>query len=536
MTWSIRFYFALEDLLSWQRNESQLGDRSAPGRVRRWEPLTRPWLLFLQEQVLPPTRRRRGFLPRPARLGLPSRARPAAAPRRGRCALTPQVPPRPRPRPRPQRSAARPCGRPCRRAERRGSASAGPPRAPGAGSAARAVPSRRAPAAPRPRPPPGVSRRLPGALSRSPWPRPRSPTRAPVCVTDAPRGRERQGQGAGGRASASVPSPSRLCFPGEARRAGRPGGLAAWRRRPHPGPGSPAPRAPRPARPALARGRRRLAWGCRGPRPPRPPAPRRPGGAREGTVRRAALRRRDSAGAPRGPGPPERRGRPHAGRGPSPGCGRPPPRGEARGGAGLASSGLTTPPPRPRSPRRSLPSPRGRLRRARPPGADRGPGTRPRPSDPKEPLPPRTDCFSDSPPASKMMLSPDQAADSDHPSSAHSDPESLGGADAKVLGSVSDLEPVEEAEGDGKGGGRAALYPHPQQLSREEKRRRRRATAKYRSAHATRERIRVEAFNLAFAELRKLLPTLPPDKKLSKIEILRLAICYISYLNHVLDV
>ncbi|KAF1653311.1 Helix-loop-helix protein 1, partial [Eudyptes chrysocome] len=86
----------------------------------------------------------------------------------------------------------------------------------------------------------------------------------------------------------------------------------------------------------------------------------------------------------------------------------------------------------------------------------------------------------------------------------------------------------------GRGGGRPGLHPPP--LSREEKRRRRRATAKYRSAHATRERIRVEAFNLAFAELRKLLPTLPPDKKLSKIEILRLAICYISYLNHVLDV
>lgn len=73
-------------------------------------------------------------------------------------------------------------------------------------------------------------------------------------------------------------------------------------------------------------------------------------------------------------------------------------------------------------------------------------------------------------------------------------------------------------------------------LTREEKRRRRRATQKYRTAHATRERIRVEAFNVAFAELRTLLPTLPPDKKLSKIEILRLAICYISYLNHVLDV
>ncbi|XP_077202391.1 helix-loop-helix protein 2 [Paroedura picta] len=122
-----------------------------------------------------------------------------------------------------------------------------------------------------------------------------------------------------------------------------------------------------------------------------------------------------------------------------------------------------------------------------------------------------------------MMLSPEQAADSDHPSSAPSDPESL---EAKGLRSccASDLE---APDGEGR---------PPQPLSREEKRRRRRATAKYRSAHATRERIRVEAFNLAFAELRKLLPTLPPDKKLSKIEILRLAICYISYLNHVLDV
>ncbi|KYN42858.1 Helix-loop-helix protein 1 [Trachymyrmex septentrionalis] len=80
-------------------------------------------------------------------------------------------------------------------------------------------------------------------------------------------------------------------------------------------------------------------------------------------------------------------------------------------------------------------------------------------------------------------------------------------------------------------------------LSREERRRRRRATQKYRTAHATRKDcclksiifISLGAFNLAFAELRKLLPTLPPDKKLSKIEILRLAICYIAYLNHVLQ-
>ncbi|XP_070694814.1 helix-loop-helix protein 2-like [Pempheris klunzingeri] len=91
--------------------------------------------------------------------------------------------------------------------------------------------------------------------------------------------------------------------------------------------------------------------------------------------------------------------------------------------------------------------------------------------------------------------------------------------------------PDEPADGEGKA--RSVRAPA---ISREERRRKRRATAKYRYAHATRERVRVVAFNVAFAELRKLLPTLPPDKKLSKIEILRLAICYISYLNHVLDV
>ncbi|OXA60630.1 helix-loop-helix protein 2 [Folsomia candida] len=74
-----------------------------------------------------------------------------------------------------------------------------------------------------------------------------------------------------------------------------------------------------------------------------------------------------------------------------------------------------------------------------------------------------------------------------------------------------------------------------EKLTREERRRRRRATPKYRKAHASRERVRVEAFNGSFANLRSLLPTLPPDKRLSKIEILRLAICYIAYLNHVLE-
>ncbi|XP_029315443.1 helix-loop-helix protein 1-like [Cottoperca gobio] len=120
-----------------------------------------------------------------------------------------------------------------------------------------------------------------------------------------------------------------------------------------------------------------------------------------------------------------------------------------------------------------------------------------------------------------MMLNPDQP-ESDLP---------WGQTDTDSFNVQCGSMAAEPEHGEGK-----ARSAHVPALSREEKRRRRRATAKYRCAHATRERVRVVAFNGAFAEMRKMLPTLPPDKKLSKIEILRLAICYISYLNHVLDV
>lgn len=40
--------------------------------------------------------------------------------------------------------------------------------------------------------------------------------------------------------------------------------------------------------------------------------------------------------------------------------------------------------------------------------------------------------------------------------------------------------------------------------------------------------------NMAFGELRKLLPTYPPDKKLSKHEILKLSMKYITFLSSVL--
>lgn len=48
-------------------------------------------------------------------------------------------------------------------------------------------------------------------------------------------------------------------------------------------------------------------------------------------------------------------------------------------------------------------------------------------------------------------------------------------------------------------------------------------------------RWRQQKVNSAFCQLRRLVPTHPPDKKLSKNEILRLAIRYINILNNVLD-
>ncbi|XP_035276381.1 T-cell acute lymphocytic leukemia protein 1 homolog [Anguilla rostrata] len=51
----------------------------------------------------------------------------------------------------------------------------------------------------------------------------------------------------------------------------------------------------------------------------------------------------------------------------------------------------------------------------------------------------------------------------------------------------------------------------------------------------SRERWRQQNVNGAFAELRKLIPTHPPDKKLSKNEILRLTMRYISFLSRLLN-
>lgn len=60
------------------------------------------------------------------------------------------------------------------------------------------------------------------------------------------------------------------------------------------------------------------------------------------------------------------------------------------------------------------------------------------------------------------------------------------------------------------------------------------STINKRSFTNSRERWRQYHVNIAFAELRKLLPTYPVDKKMSKREILRSTMRYISFLDVVL--
>uniref|UniRef100_A0A8C5D7E9 BHLH domain-containing protein n=1 Tax=Gouania willdenowi TaxID=441366 RepID=A0A8C5D7E9_GOUWI len=50
----------------------------------------------------------------------------------------------------------------------------------------------------------------------------------------------------------------------------------------------------------------------------------------------------------------------------------------------------------------------------------------------------------------------------------------------------------------------------------------------------TRERSRQRNINGAFTELRRLIPTHPPDRRLSKNQILRLALRYIGFLDQLL--
>ncbi|XP_030309935.1 transcription factor 15-like [Calypte anna] len=65
-------------------------------------------------------------------------------------------------------------------------------------------------------------------------------------------------------------------------------------------------------------------------------------------------------------------------------------------------------------------------------------------------------------------------------------------------------------------------------------RRRRRGGGGRRAAANARERDRTHSVNAAFGALRRLIPTRPSDRRLSKVETLRLASSYISHLANVL--
>ncbi|XP_031153676.1 transcription factor 15 [Sander lucioperca] len=118
-----------------------------------------------------------------------------------------------------------------------------------------------------------------------------------------------------------------------------------------------------------------------------------------------------------------------------------------------------------------------------------------------------------------------------------SDPDDLdsgGGSDSSYGKSTGDGSPRGEPEaGGGCGSGSRAT------ALRRRKRRRRSSdgdagVSKQRQAANARERDRTHSVNTAFTALRTLIPTEPADRKLSKIETLRLASSYISHLANVL--
>ncbi|XP_061083037.1 basic helix-loop-helix transcription factor scleraxis [Conger conger] len=92
-----------------------------------------------------------------------------------------------------------------------------------------------------------------------------------------------------------------------------------------------------------------------------------------------------------------------------------------------------------------------------------------------------------------------------------------------------ELDSGSESSGKSTGGGSPARGPRGQRRAR-----RLGSVSKQRQAANARERDRTHSVNTAFSALRTLIPTEPADRKLSKIETLRLASSYISHLANVL--
>ncbi|XP_058049731.1 transcription factor 15-like [Ahaetulla prasina] len=99
-------------------------------------------------------------------------------------------------------------------------------------------------------------------------------------------------------------------------------------------------------------------------------------------------------------------------------------------------------------------------------------------------------------------------------------------------GAVSDLEELESGSSESSSG--RSLPGTGAQSKRKRKGPRLSGHNKQRQAANARERDRTHSVNTAFSALRTLIPTEPADRKLSKIETLRLASSYISHLANML--
>ncbi|XP_026157164.1 transcription factor 15 [Mastacembelus armatus] len=125
-----------------------------------------------------------------------------------------------------------------------------------------------------------------------------------------------------------------------------------------------------------------------------------------------------------------------------------------------------------------------------------------------------------------------------HPDGFTSDLDELDSCSDSSTGGCSPRREPTEAEREAAAAGGASLVGAPRRM-----RRRRRDSGgdarlsgvnKQRQAANARERDRTHSVNTAFTALRTLIPTEPADRKLSKIETLRLASSYISHLANVL--
>ncbi|XP_075708753.1 transcription factor 15-like [Rhinoderma darwinii] len=105
-------------------------------------------------------------------------------------------------------------------------------------------------------------------------------------------------------------------------------------------------------------------------------------------------------------------------------------------------------------------------------------------------------------------------------------------------GLLSDAEDLESASDSSEKslGGDDGGYSSPSGDSRGKRKRKSKLSgvSKQRQAANARERDRTHSVNTAFTALRTLIPTEPADRKLSKIETLRLASSYISHLANIL--